>query len=291
MGIKKDKYNAVWVSHSSMGDFIKCPYAYYLHNIYKDPKTGRKINIVNPSLSLGIAVHEVLEGLADFPFDKRFDKPLLEKLIKAWEKVSGKKGGFISQQQEDEVKERAISMINRVDNNREPLLHKTVKMKQGSNGMPPNFYLSEEDNIILCGKVDWLIYRPEDDSVHILDFKTGKNEEDSKSLQLPIYSLLVHNLQKRKINGASYWYIDRDDKPIQVSLPNIEESFERVYSVAKKISEEREKAKKIPPEEVFLCPRGDKGCFSCNPFRKILRGEAEFIGVGEMRQDIYMLRD
>jgi ATP-dependent helicase/DNAse subunit B len=239
MGIKKDKYNAVWVSHSSMGDFIKCPYAYYLHNIYKDPKTGRKINIVNPSLSLGIAVHEVLEGLADFPFDKRFDKPLLEKLIKAWEKVSGKKGGFISQQQEDEVKERAISMINRVDNNREPLLHKTVKMKQGSNGMPPNFYLSEEDNIILCGKVDWLIYRPEDDSVHILDFKTGKNEEDSKSLQLPIYSLLVHNLQKRKINGASYWYIDRDDKPIQVSLPNIEESFERVYSVAKKISEEK----------------------------------------------------
>jgi ATP-dependent helicase/DNAse subunit B len=64
MNKKRDKYSAVWVSHSSMGDFLKCPYAYYLHNIYKDPKTGRKINIVNPSLSLGVAVHEVLEGLA-----------------------------------------------------------------------------------------------------------------------------------------------------------------------------------------------------------------------------------
>ena len=39
-----DKYTAVWVSHSSMGDFLKCPRAYFLHNVYKDPKTdsGKK---------------------------------------------------------------------------------------------------------------------------------------------------------------------------------------------------------------------------------------------------------
>jgi ATP-dependent helicase/DNAse subunit B len=289
MNKKRDKYSAVWVSHSSMGDFLKCPYAYYLHNIYKDPKTGRKINIVNPSLSLGVAVHEVLEGLADFPFDKRFERPLLETLETEWKKVSGKKGGFKTIEEENQFKERAIGMINRVDNNREPLLHKTVKIKEGNNGMPPNFYLSEEENIILCGKVDWLIYIPQDDSVHILDFKTGKNEEDSESLQLPIYSLLLHNLQKRKVSGASYWYIDRDDKPIEVDLPSIEESYEKVFKVAHKISKEREKAKQIPPEEVFLCPRGEKGCFSCNPFRKIIKGEANYIGVGDMRQDLYML--
>lgn len=289
MNKKGDKYSAVWVSHSSMGDFLKCPYAYYLHNIYKDPKTGRKINIVNPSLSLGVAVHEVLEGLADFSFDKRFEKPLLETLETEWKKVSGKKGGFKTIEEENQFKERAISMINRVDNNREPLLKKTVKIKEGNNGMPPNFYLSEEENIILCGKVDWLIYVPQDDSVHILDFKTGKNEEDNQSLQLPIYSLLLHNLQKRKVSGASYWYIDRDDKPIEVDLPSIEESYERVFKVAHKISKEREKAKQIPPEEVFLCPRGEKGCFSCNPFRKIIKGEANYIGVGDMRQDLYML--
>jgi ATP-dependent helicase/DNAse subunit B len=289
MNKKRDKYSAVWVSHSSMGDFLKCPYAYYLHNIYKDPKTGRKINIVNPSLSLGVAVHEVLEGLADFPFDKRFERPLLETLETEWKKVSGKKGGFKTIEEENQFKERAIGMINRVDNNREPLLHKTVKIKEGNNGMPPNFYLSEEENIILCGKVDWLIYIPQDDSVHILDFKTGKNEEDSESLQLPIYSLLLHNLQKRKVSGASYWYIDRDDKPIEVDLPSIEESYEKVFKVAHKISKEREIAKEIPPEEVFLCPRGEKGCFSCNPFRKIIKGEANYIGVGDMRQDLYML--
>jgi predicted RecB family nuclease len=213
----------------------------------------------------------------------------LETLETEWKKVSGKKGGFKTIEEENQFKERAIGMINRVDNNREPLLHKTVKIKEGNNGMPPNFYLSEEENIILCGKVDWLIYIPQDDSVHILDFKTGKNEEDSESLQLPIYSLLLHNLQKRKVSGASYWYIDRDDKPIEVDLPSIEESYEKVFKVAHKISKEREIAKEIPPEEVFLCPRGEKGCFSCNPFRKIIKGEANYIGVGDMRQDLYML--
>lgn len=73
-----DKYTAVWVSHSSMGDFIKCPRAYYLKNVYKDPKTKRKINIVTPSLSLGVSVHEVLEGLGDFPSEERMNRDLLE---------------------------------------------------------------------------------------------------------------------------------------------------------------------------------------------------------------------
>ena len=100
----QDKYSAVWVSHSSMGDFIKCPRAYYLHNIYKDPQSKRKINIVNPALSLGIAVHEVVEGLAKFKAEDRFKKPLLETFEHAWKKVSGKKGGFTSPEQEAETK-------------------------------------------------------------------------------------------------------------------------------------------------------------------------------------------
>ena len=93
-----DKYSAVWVSHSSMGDFLKCPRLYYLHNVYKNPKTGKKINLVSPALSLGSAVHEVVEGLAEFPAEKRFENPagLLERFDGVWEKFSGKKGGFRS---------------------------------------------------------------------------------------------------------------------------------------------------------------------------------------------------
>src|SRR3989344_4399865 len=233
----KDKYNAVWVSHSSIGDFLKCPRLYYLHNVYKSPVTGRKMNIVSPALSLGSAVHEVIEGLASFKVEERPQKlsreSLLDGLEKAWKKVSGKKGGFISEKDEGESKEKAKMMLERVEINPGHLLEKTIKIKEGNNGMPTNFYLSEEDNIILCGKIDWLVYKPERNSGHILYFKKGKNEEKEESLQLPIYRLLLANLQKRKVSGASYWYFDKDDKPTEVSMPDEKESFERVFAVAK----------------------------------------------------------
>ena len=286
----KDKYSAVWVSHSSMGDFLKCPRAYYLHNVYKDLKTKRKINIINATLSLGTAVHEVLEGLVKngIKVEDRFKEPLTKKLEKVWDKVSGKKGGFSSYEEEMEIKTRAESMLLRVEKNREPLLHKTVRIKNGGNNMPPNFFLSPDENIILCGKIDWLIYRPEDDSVHILDFKTGKNEEKEESLQLLIYRLLLENLQKRKVNGASYWYIDRDDKPIEVFLPDKKKAFEKVIKIAREVKEMREKTNEISPEEVFLCPKGNNGCFACRPFEKILQGEAEYVGLDDMNHDLYI---
>ncbi len=277
----KDKYTAVWVSHSSMGDFLKCPRCYYLHNIYKNPKTGRKISTVTPALSLGSAVHEVLEALALIPAEKRFDKPLLENFEKAWSRVSGKRGGFTSEKEEKEAKERAREMILRVEKNKEPLTHKTIRIKNGHNDMPPNFFLSEEENIILCGKIDWLMHRPEDDSVHILDFKTGRREEKEESLQLPIYQLLLRDQQKRKVNGASYWYIDKDDKPIQVNLPGAEESFERVISIARQVKKARE-------ENNFQCPQGSEGCFACKPFERIIRGEAEHVGISEIGKEVYL---
>lgn len=286
-----DKYSAVWVSHSSMGDFIKCPRLYYLHNVYKNPKTGKKINLVSPALSLGSAVHEVVEGLADFKAEERFKNPekLIEKYNEVWQKFSGKKGGFKTQEEEDLTKARGLEMIKRVIDNPAPLKEKIVKLKDGDGGMLPNFYLSEDDNIILCGRIDWLQYKESDDSIHILDFKTGKNEEKEDSLQLPIYQLLLDKLQKRKVTGASYWYLDSDNEPKEISLPNIKDSFDRVYKVAKAVKEARDLAKIEGPENAFKCPRGEKGCFGCLPFEKILKGEAEFLGNGEWGQEIYLL--
>lgn len=284
-----DKYTAVWVSHSSMGDFIKCPRAYYLKNMYKNPKTGKKIGTVSPALSLGSAVHEVVEGLANYPADKRFDNPqeLLTRLDLAWEKFHGKMGGFKTEEEELEAKRRGQAMIQRVINHPGMLKEKIIKLPEGE--MLPNFYLSEKDNIILCGRIDWLSYKPEDDSIHILDFKTGKHEESGESLQLPIYQLLLNKLQKRKVTGASYWYLDSDDEAKEVTLPNAEDSFEKVYAVAKQVSDARSEAKQKGIENVFVCPRGEQGCFSCSPFEKIIRGEAEFVGKGEWGNEMYLI--
>lgn len=280
--IKPDKYNAVWVSHSSIGDFLKCPRAYFLHNVYKNER-GRKINIVNVHLSLGIAVHETLEGLLAYKAEDRFKKPLLQTFEENWAKVSGKVGGFKSEQEEIDAKARAKRMIERVAENPGPLERLAVKLKEHANNMPPNFHLSEKDNIILSGKIDWLEYVPEDDSVRVIDFKTGKNDEDKDSLQLPIYTLLLNALQKRKVSGAAYWYIDRNNEPTEVMLPDIESARQRVLEAALQVKRARE-------AKVFECPRGAGGCFACKPFEKIINGEAELVKVDETRKtELYVV--
>ena len=277
-----DKYGSVWVSHSSMGDFLKCPRAYYLHNVYKNPETGRKINIVSPALSLGSAVHNTLEALKEIPVEERLQRDLLADFEKDWQKVAGKKGGFKTEAEEAEAKARGKSMIERVVRNLGPIKNKTVRIPLGKNDMPPNFYLSEDDNIILCGLIDWLEYIPQDDSVRVIDFKTGRHEESGDSLQLPIYLLLLNALQKRKVSGAAYWYLDKDDAPIEMPLPDAVEAKEKVLAVARRVKEAREKKQ-------FDCPRGSEGCYACKPFEAILRGDAEFLGIGGYGQDTYMV--
>jgi ATP-dependent helicase/DNAse subunit B len=279
--IAKDKYGAVWVSHSSIGDFLKCPRAYYLHNMYRS-KNNRKINLVSPALSLGSAVHETLDGLAKYKTEDRFKKSLLEAFEENWKKVSGKIGGFKTVGEEAEAKERAKQMIERVAKNPGPLLKKTLKLKSEESETLPNFLLSEEENIILCGKIDWLEYVEADDSVRVIDFKTGKNEEGQDSLQLPIYVLLLNALQKRKVSGAAYWYLDRADAPSDVALPEINSAREKVLAIARKIKKTREIGR-------FECPRGAQGCFSCQPYEKILKGEAEFVGIGGYNQELYLV--
>jgi len=271
-----DKYTAVWVSNSSMSDFAKCPRLYYLRNVYKDPISRHKINIINPSLALGQSVHEVLEALSVIPVEDRFATSLLATYDTVWKKVSGKLGGFTSEREESLVKERGAQMLKRVMDKPGPLKNKAVKIPMEL----PKYYLSEEENIVLCGKIDWLEYVPEDNSVHIIDFKTGKNDESASSLQLPIYLLLVHNLQKRKVSKVSYWYLDRNDLPVSVNLPTLEKAYEFVLETARKV-----KAARLKGE--YLCPR--KGCFACRPFEKILRHEAEFVGVGGYNQDLYIV--
>ncbi len=90
----KDKYSAVWVSHSSISDWLSCPRAYFLKNVYKNPQTRKKMAIVSPPLSLGQAVHEVIESLSVLTVDRRLAEPLLAKFNRAWEKSAAKRADF-----------------------------------------------------------------------------------------------------------------------------------------------------------------------------------------------------
>lgn len=274
-----DKYKATWVSHSSISDFLACPRGYYLKNVYKDPKTNHKITITSPALSLGGAVHNVIESLSILPVKDRLKISLLKKFDIVWEKIEGKKGGFRTKDEEKIYKNRGISMLERVTKNPGPILKKAVKITTSEINLP-NYYISEEDNIILCGKIDWLEYLEKTDSLHIIDFKTGKNEEKEDSLQLPIYLLLANNTQKRKVTKASYWYLDKNDKLTNQKLPDIDDAYEKVLTIARRVKLARQL-------NHFPCPTN--GCMNCRPFERILKGEGEKVGVSDTRQDIYIL--
>lgn len=270
-----DKFKALWVSHSSISDFNRCPRLYYLNNVYKNPETDRKIAITNPHLALGSAVHDVLESLSELPAEKRLEIPLKVLYEVKWRKVAGKLGGFKDEAQENEFKSRGLEMLKKVESKPGLILEKAIKLTQDL----PWYFLSEEEEIILCGKIDWLKYNEADNTVDIIDFKTGKHDEDKNSLQLAIYRLLLANCQKREVSKASYWYLDRGEI-IDFELPSLEEAHRRVLEVALKIKAARK-------ENNMVCDKG--GCYACRDLQKVVDGQAKFIGIGSYNKDIYVI--
>jgi len=274
----KDKFSAVWVSHSSISDFLKCPQAYYLHNVYRDKTTRHKMTLVSPPLALGQAVHEVVESLSVLGIEERFREPLWKKFELAWKKISGKKGGFLDTATENHYKEQGLEMLRMIEENPGPLRNLAVKIKSDL----PYYWLSEEDNIILCGKIDWLEYLKDEDKIHIIDFKTGKKRESAESLQLPIYYLLAKNCQNRPVAKASYWYLGHSKNLDELTLPDEKESKEKLLKIAKQMKLARVLNR-------FKCPEGEGGCRVCQPYLAVIQGKSEQVGINDFKQDIYIV--
>lgn len=275
--MKGDKFSAVWVSHTSISDFLVCPRAYFLKNIYRNPATGHKVKLMSPPLALGQSVHEVIDSIAMLPTDSRMVESLVNRFDVVWQKISGKKGGFVSSESELLYKKRGEEMLRRVMKHPGPINKLAVKIQMDL----PYYWLSEESNIILCGKIDWLEYMKKTESVHIIDFKTNLKDENPYSLQLPIYYLLATHCQKRPVSKVSYWYLERSDEPIEQKLPNKTEAHEKILDIAKQIKTARQLS-------LFKCPY-KTGCHACKPFDAILKGRAEFVGTNSYNEDIYIL--
>ncbi|MDD3940377.1 MAG: PD-(D/E)XK nuclease family protein [Candidatus Pacebacteria bacterium] len=289
-----DKYKAIWLSHSSFNDFLSCPKAYYLKNVYKDPKSRNKISLISPYTSLGSAVHLSIETLLDFPSEKRVEK--LNTLEKDYEKIwqtnfQGKRGGFLSDEEEKDFFERGLAMIKNIKENPNFLLNKIIKKESYYKGdILPNYFIDSEEEILLCGVPDWVEYL-DDDTLHVIDFKTGKNEEKEDSTQLPIYVLLLENLQKRKVSRASYWYLSKDKKAQEKEIvrEEVEDIKNKIVKTGKDIKDLKNEALRKDWREVFICKRGEEGCMHCRDYEKIISGEAEYIGKDIYNKDGYIL--
>jgi hypothetical protein len=287
-----DKYKSVWVSHSSINDFLSCDRLYYLKNVFKDPISRRKINIVSPYLTLGICVHKVIENLQKIKSndrEKEIKENLLDNFKKEWSKYTGTKGGFSSLEEEKGFFERGENMIRKVVENPNHLLNKIIPLNYFYTGdLVPNYYLSTAENLILCGSVDWIEYLEAEDKIRIVDFKTGRNDEDDDSFQLPIYYLLISNLMKEQneisgkkiyeIKEVAYWYLDHENKKDtslhdEFHLVSIgEEKIKEIKETEKKILEIGIKIKALREKGEYKCKNETKegdGCQYCRDFEKV----------------------
>jgi len=265
--------NAIFVSPSSLSDFEKCPQLYYYRNVYRSPR-GLKIQLINPALALGQAVHETLDVFLKYLPSQRSKDLLLEKFEFIWANFSGEKGGFFSENQETDYKNRAIEMLERFWQNEHFKNTQTEKL-------PDFLKVDLGEDIFLTGKLDWL--EKEGDLYHLVDFKTGKEERED-SLQLSIYSVLVSHLFKTRNIKASYWYLDKDTDIVPFTLLDMDE-------VVSYLKNKGEIIKMVRQTKSYRCQSGGESCWACRDMVAIAQGKGKLVSVDYVsrKQETYIL--
>lgn len=263
--------DVVYISPSSIADFEKCPQLYYLRNVFRTVR-GLKLQQITPALALGQTVHDAIDRLIKLePSDRSLNR-LLEEFEWSWQAISGPKGGFTTEEQE--YKQRGTEMLNRFWEN--PHFHTAVGAKI------PNFpKVDLGEKLILTGKLDWV--EQDGESYHIIDFKTGKNEQRADSMQLPTYALMVHEIFNTNNIKASYWYLDKMAEMQPVELPDLAKS--KVL-----LSQKGEIIKLARSTNSMRCQSGGQSCYACADMLAISKGVGKLVSIDPARkQEIYIL--
>lgn len=266
--------NAVFISPSSLSDFEKCPQLYFYRNVYRSPR-GLKIQIINPALALGQAVHDTLEIFLKLPVPERSESVLKEKFDFAFGNLAGEKGGFLSPEEEKVNRDRGLEMLARFWQNEH--------FKSAEKEKIPEFPKVElGDNLILTGKLDWL--EKEGEYYHLTDFKTGKNEEREDSQQLPIYAVLISGLFKTDKIKGSYWYLDKDEVPVDFVLPDLKDTL--TY-----LKNKGEIVKMVRSTNSYRCQSGGESCWACRDMLAVAKGKGKLVSMDPVnrKQEIYIL--
>lgn len=250
--------NPIFVSYTSLSNFLKCPKSYFYKNIYKDSKTGNRIQITSPHLSLGSTVHDGIKWFVDMEGQVGRDQ-FIQKFRNLWLKYTGKRGGFSSREEEAVFGKRGLLMIDNFFKNFKVLEKKHLSIEF------PKYPLFE--NVILMGNFDF-IGEKKDGTLHVLDFKTGVHDEED-GIQLSIYAILAESNFAKEVTTASFWYLDRDDNPKAIVLDPLEPKLEWLIEKTKEL-------KKALEEDSWVCIKGDKVCFECQNYQAIIDGKGEF---------------
>lgn len=264
--------NPIFISYTSLSDFLKCPRVYFLKNIYRDPKTGNKIQVASPHLSLGSTVHDTVRWYLDMR-GQVTKKQLEDKFGNLWLKYKGRRGGFESNEQEADFGERGFKMLDNFFNNAQKLEKTTYHLDF------PKLNLFED--VILMGNLDFVGGKA-DETLHVLDFKTGSQDEKDP-LQLYIYAILAEVNLEKPVSSASFWYLDREDKPREIVLDSLEPKLEWLTEKGRQLKRARE-------EGIWVCKNSEELCRDCRDYQAIIEGKAEFQFTDfRYKKDVYYL--
>lgn len=264
--------NPIFISYTSLSDFLKCPGAYFLKNIYKDPKTGFRLQVASPYLSLGSTVHDAVKWFLEMKGQVTI-KQLEEKYRNLWLKYRGKRGGFTSREQEGDFGTRGLKMLANFFANAQKLEKITHKVDF------PKLNLFED--VILMGNFDF-IGEKNDGTLHVLDFKTGAHDEKDP-LQLYIYAILAEANLDKPVTSASFWYLDRDDKPREIVLDALEPKLEWLKEKAGELKE-------ATGQGNWICKNGADMCNECKIYTALLDGKGQFqFSDFRYKKDVYYL--
>lgn len=267
--------NAIFISPSSISDFDHCPQLYFYRNVYRNPKTGLKVQLINPKLALGQIIHDTLRKFLYSAGLQKTQEQLRSILVWQWKQLAGERGGFTSAEEEKTYQDRAAKMVDRFRT------HKHFKETQPVK-MPDFPKLDLGEDIILTGRLDWL--EKENDTYHIVDFKTGESEARDDSIQLPIYAVLASGILKINKIRASYWYLGKDEEIKEFELPDLTTTLENLKRKGAII-------KRARLTQSFVCSSGHDSCWACRDFLAIVQGKAKLVSIDPInrKQEIYII--
>lgn len=200
-----------------------------------------------PYLTIGAHVHNALKDLYErvSPEHRSIDR--LEQLLRTRWKENRK--GFASIDDERAWGMKALQMMRlyarKTDLTRQPLLLEDFHKAQIS------------PNIQLIGRVDRVDERS-DGSLHVIDYKTGKPEEQPSFFALQLYAYLIQAKTGRPVSLASFYYLQSGSAAS--TIPDEYSMQEAVASVIARVDT-------IQADRTFA-PRLNPHCKSCD-FREI----------------------
>ena len=83
------------------------------------------------------------------------------------------------------------------------------------------------------------------------------------------------------MDGASYWYLDRNDAQREEKLPLYDDALQEVIVASKRLKL-AEKLKK------FDCQ--SRECRDCAPYSRIANGEGELVGIDDFGAEVYYVQ-